>query len=244
MEQKHRSQNGQKNTKNQHRIWNVSYTAIAIWCWLIAVFFVQLWVYDRVPDVYKAQVFVESILTLAIVAVIVVHAVMYYKQAKETNRQANLMQESLKESIKTRELENRAYITTTGVNGDRPLEAGQGQTIKIGLNNSGKTPAINVVTRYSVNIANKRPILPDFPATPFRSKRYVANGDSTFISMRIEPLRADLFQMYLSGEVRCWIIGVVDYDDIFNTHHQTHFCYFQMAQRAEILSCEEGNVMD
>jgi hypothetical protein len=94
MEQSDGGHNGQENSDDQQRvvrlIWSVSYTAIAIWCWLIAVVLVRWWAYDRVPETYKAQVFIESILTLAIIDVIVVHAVMYYKQAKEANRQGEI----------------------------------------------------------------------------------------------------------------------------------------------------------
>jgi hypothetical protein len=101
MEQGHDSQNNQNNDRSDQQqariklIWTVSHTAIAIWALLIGVGLLWLWISDHVPLATRAQVFIESVFSLAIVIVIVVHAVMYYKQASEANKQANAMERSL-----------------------------------------------------------------------------------------------------------------------------------------------------
>jgi hypothetical protein len=152
MKQSDRSQSAQKNTDNQYKIWHVSYTAIAIWCWLIAVFLVRLWVFDRVPDTYKAQVFIESILTLAIVDVVVVHAVMYYKQAKEANRQAEI-------ALKQIEITDRPWIKFQAIvrGGIFFFENGQLSTeFRFIVRNVGRSVAVNATIRASLVIPEFR----------------------------------------------------------------------------------------
>jgi membrane protein YdbS with pleckstrin-like domain len=138
MEQNDGSQSAEKNADNQYKIWNVSYTAIAVWCWLIAVFLVRLWVYDHVPAVYKAQVFVESILTLAIVDVVVVHAVMYYKQAQEASKQVEIAGKSLV-------VGSRAYVEVHSIVSSEAT----GATIVV-IENIGKTPATGIEVEWKL----------------------------------------------------------------------------------------------
>jgi hypothetical protein len=153
MDQSDNDQNVQKNGDNQHRIWNVSYTAIAVWCWLITAVIVRLWVYDHVPDGYKAQVFVESILTLAIIDAVVVHAVMYYKQAKEANRHAEI-------ALKQFEITDRPWIKFKAffTGGIFFHENGQLSTeFRFIVRNVGRSVAVNTTIRA-------RLVIPEFNA--------------------------------------------------------------------------------
>jgi hypothetical protein len=244
MNQSDNGQNMQKNSDNQHRIWNVSYTAIAIWCWLITAVIVRLWVYDHVPDAYKAQVFVESILTLAIVDVVVVHAVMYYKQAKEANRQAEI-------ALKQIEITDRPWIKFKCFfnSGISFLENGQLSTwFRFIVRNVGKSVAVNTRIRA-------RLVVPDFggfshehvlkrqlevcagmdePQVPhewrerlelssvvFPNEDYIINHG--FSASAEEVKRGDsgdlgVYELYLVGCVNYQIAG-------YAAHHHTHFAY-------------------
>lgn len=156
MDQSDNGQNMQKNGEYKNRIWNVSYTAIAVWCWLITAVIVRLWVYDHVPDPYKAQVFVESVLTLAIVDAVVVHAVMYYKQAKEANRHAEI-------ALKQFEITDRPWIKfkASFTGGISWFENGQLSTeFRFIVRNVGRSVAVNTTIRASL-------VIPEFNAVEF-----------------------------------------------------------------------------
>ena len=99
-------------------LWSVTGTSIAIWIFLIVLFFVWIFLPDYVPDrADRAQVFLESMFSLAIVIVVVVHAVMYYKQARAMDAQVQQSERAVKaaeDNVKTVEQSaidaNRAYV--------------------------------------------------------------------------------------------------------------------------------------
>jgi hypothetical protein len=101
MEQERGSQNDQNNDGAKQEqagvklIWTISSTAVAVWVFLLGVGLLGLWLSDHVPPATLAQVFVESVFNLAVVIVIVVHAMMYYKQAKEANKQVQILSSQL-----------------------------------------------------------------------------------------------------------------------------------------------------
>jgi hypothetical protein len=120
-------------------IWSVSHTAIAVWCFFLGTGLIWFWVRDYVPLATQAQVFIESIFSLAIVIVIVVHAMMYYKQAKEANRQVEISGDSLI-------IGSRSYVGVHSI--ESQLKANR--AISIRVENVGTVPAFNIEVRVEL----------------------------------------------------------------------------------------------
>jgi hypothetical protein len=199
----------------------------------------------------RVKFFTVNFLSLLVLIIIAIQAFIYRRQweamqgqLKVMNRQSELMNESLKEGIKTRELENRAYVTIKDNIVDQPMKAAEGQTIIFILNNSGRTPAINVTTKYAVILDSKRPALPEFPPTEFRSRSHLANGDNKHITMILPPFTPDNVDEIYSRQARVWIVGIIEYEDIFKAHHRTQFCYYQKLGMFDLNLCEEGNTIE
>jgi uncharacterized membrane protein YidH (DUF202 family) len=102
MHEEERRENGKndKGRENQQArarpLWTIPYTAIAFWVFVFGFAALLLFVPDYISNPSDAsKVIIESTFSLAIVIVIVVHAIMYYKQANEANKQANAMERSL-----------------------------------------------------------------------------------------------------------------------------------------------------
>lgn len=136
MQQEQSSENGSNHEKREdpqakvRLVWSTTGTAIAIWIFLIVLFFLWVFLPDYVPDrTDRAKVFLESMFSLAIVIVVVVHAVMYFKQADIAARQIDLIIEN-----------ERAYI---GVRNIKPigLDGKEDLAVRITFRNGGRSPA-------------------------------------------------------------------------------------------------------
>ena len=102
MQQSQQSQNGTNNQNGEDKqpggkaIWTRTNTAIAIQVFLICSFFLWFFIPDYVEDRSQAaKTFIESEFSLAIVIVIIVHAFMYYKQAREAKKGVDIAERQM-----------------------------------------------------------------------------------------------------------------------------------------------------
>lgn len=131
---------------NRKPIWTVTGTAAAIQIFLITSFFLCLFIRDYVDPKNVAAVFIESEFSLAIVIVVVVHAIMYYKQAKVmeaqlqiTNRTFDLLE---RPSLGVKD----AYIVK--------MEIGMKIVVVVEYQNGGHLPARSVRALSGTAIMN------------------------------------------------------------------------------------------
>lgn len=98
MEQEQSRQNGENQGEReeaQPQVWSITGTALSIQIFVIALFLLGLGVYGYLPPAERGKVFVDSMFNLAIVIVVIVHAVIYYKQTEAMNAQLAATKETL-----------------------------------------------------------------------------------------------------------------------------------------------------
>lgn len=148
-------QNGQDASDNNQRkdpqakvslIWTISSTATAIWIFLIGIFLLWIFLPDYVPDrADRAKVFIESMFSLAIVVVVVVHAMMYFKQAKVMDAQSRISEQLAATALRQYEVTDRPWLAVS-VRIISPLtfdEQGGHLTFLIVAENVGRSVAVN-----------------------------------------------------------------------------------------------------
>lgn len=139
-----RNQTDDEQTKGKP-IWSVTGTAIAIQVYIIALFLLWVFIPVYVQDYTQAvKVCIESMFSLAIVDVIVVHAIMYYKQAKEVNKQTEVLSVALQPSLR---------ITDVRI---EDFEEGKEPVFIVSIKNDGRIDARNVSLGIRVSVG--RPI--------------------------------------------------------------------------------------
>jgi hypothetical protein len=173
------------------------------------------------------QTWLPIIFNGLVVLVIISHA-FYYK------RQWQAMQDSLKETRASRELDNRAWVTVKEAVVER-IGVGQEVIVAVVLTNNGHSPATNVSGKIKPTITgtplsyNKQLMptdLPAFDASDYAKPQDVIGPgtDSTIRwgsgSALDEKTLADL----TSNKVWLSFYGLVEYKDVFNQPHWTTFC--------------------
>jgi|ERR1051325_1343473 hypothetical protein len=138
MAQQQRIDNHDNNKQRQDQqaerkpIWTITGTATAIQIFLIITFLLWAFIPDYITNPSdSAKASIESTFSLAIVIVVIVHAMMYYKQAKAMDAQLELSGTALITS-------NQAYV---GIHSIANTETASGKVILITLENIGRVPA-------------------------------------------------------------------------------------------------------
>lgn len=127
--------------------------AIAIWFFLGGFFLLRLYVYDHIPaDPGRTTVLIESMFSLAIVIVIVVHAIMYYKQAQEANKQASASTQMIELIVRN----ECAYIRVGDLKLPQPIRNNR-LVIEGKFYNGGRTPAWNFQRQIQIAIGTPVP---------------------------------------------------------------------------------------
>jgi hypothetical protein len=198
---------------NREPIWSVTGTATAIQAFLIGIFLFWNFIPDYVPAPESGKVFVESTFSLAIVIVIVVHAMMYYKQAKEANRQA----QSSAQLIEVMVLTELPYIRVGDWKPPRICES-NGLHVEARLRNAGRTIAWDITAgSRGVKIGTESPT--KLPLIPTGEKTWNGYGaldtsDSMTIQFKSLPkLTDEQISELQSGKISIFVDGVVTYQD-------------------------------
>jgi hypothetical protein len=212
--------------------WVVSSASIAFVLLLLAALF---W-----PNLTERTKFFTTNLFNLMVAFAVIAQVIIYRQ------QWHVMQEGLKETRISREIENAAFV---GVKDhlieSPPLHIGSNK-IDIGLVNSGRTPAFNVTTIQDQSISPIGPVqfIPTLPVSVAMVpgtilSPTVSTGVAFFVSLTEEQVTA-----ITERKLFLYVWGIVNYADIFGHKHWTRFCmvYHQGARRLN--SANHGNESD
>lgn len=240
-------------------IWTITGTAIAIQVFLISLFFLWVFIPDYVQDRSDAaQVFIESMFSLAIVIVVVVHAMMYYKQARamdaqvqQTERAIKAAEDNVETVEKTSIYANRAYVTAKIRSVTSVTKRLDTFLMRLRIENSGNTPANNLVVVYGCGLKEKPPwektpeglLICDSPSPYVTRLGVVAPNDSYQVvdTPRISFESIEDFRAFEDGKLAFYCWGNIVYEDIFNEKRHTAFSFVQSAAYPNGYPCEYGN---
>ena len=169
---------------------------------------------------------IQAISTVAIVFIIAFYTYYARQQVKETGRAIARTDASIK-------LDQRAWIGVTSVSG-KP-EVGKQLAITVTFQNTGKTPAKNTNIAAVVEPAHENKA-PDFTLEKRvrrESKGLVTPQGETFSTLVIVnedspsgELNDAALKDITEGELRIYAHGIVEYDDVFGTHHWATYCFY------------------
>jgi hypothetical protein len=135
-------------------------------------------------------------------------------------------------------IESPSHVWTVG----QPID------IRIKQRNTGRTPALNV---RSVGVITIQPGTGDgvfkAPDFSYKSEQYIRSGnitpDGEVFADEVKPFTAEDESRIVSLKVRVYVHGVVEYDDVFGSHHWLNFCSYLLPGQAFAI-CKYHNEMD
>jgi hypothetical protein len=173
-----------------------------------------------------------------IVIVIITHAYYYKEQRDVMLEQAKLTTRSIEEAQKTRELENRPYVTLNAISFNNTFNSTKPMTLSAHFYNSGKTPALNVqvypVIGFSrvgseIEVENTVDSIKknqsSFDRAGFASSRAILPSERGYDSVIEFTLRDKYKEAIVNGE-NLHYQGIIEYDDVFGKHWSTEFCLY------------------
>jgi hypothetical protein len=149
-------------------------------------------------------------------------------------------------------LSQRAWLhvlvqTQPHANG-KPFVVGEPLEIRATTKNTGRTPALNVKSCTKRDVAG-RDATGGFPPPSFvcKDSDYVLDGnmnpDQWSYGDFVKPFTAIDLKRITSQQVRMYVHGGVEYDDVFGAHHWVTFCSFLLPTGAWA-QCAYHNEMD
>ena len=160
-------------------------------------------------------------------------------------------QSALDASIQASTLDERPWITFSRFTLSSEAQEGKDFTftVNIGIDNTGKTPALDTIPSSKVSSWTKGqmpPIMEQLLPTPV-SRGIIAPG-SNRNSFRTAPLTvpANHISAYISGQNLIYVQAKVGYRDVNNIQHWTTLCAAHPygASLDEFNYCEQGNEAD
>jgi hypothetical protein len=145
-------------------------------------------------------------------------------QLKEMQSAGKQTAELIAHSNRSTKLEQRAWIQTlnpvmVSANADNPV---QGTLI---FRNGGRTPALKVKAFCSVVALNSGESVDGVLEKSAYINPIIPSLGSGYVDIPKTDISIHDWNEVLSGKIKYFILGTVNYDDIFNVHHWTNFCY-------------------
>jgi hypothetical protein len=142
-------------------------------------------------------------------------------------------------------LDQRAWIGITGISGK--LEVGKPTVITIYFKNTGKTPAKKTTVaivgetldeKASPNFAHEQTVVKESRGLSTPQQDFVVS-----VNMTEGPLSDVAFKDVISGKVRVYVHGIVEYKDIFGRDHWITYCAY-LSKDLRYLAYKEHNDTD
>jgi hypothetical protein len=154
-----------------------------------------------------------------------------HKTMQDQIGQSQIASRQTEEIIKTMRLEKRAWLVASRPELD-PLEVGKPPSVYVALENRGQTPAFAkgraMDAWVDVDDSEIPRIIEGQIARAREQTGETAMGPDVTMGLHSD-LEAILTQEYFdgitSGKLTLYVVGVVFYDDIFRTEHETWFCF-------------------
>jgi hypothetical protein len=125
-------------------------------------------------------------------------------------------------------LEQRPWVGPSGAKVSGDFKAGHRSTVIVAYQNTGKTPALSVVSRILA-----RPFRADQHFVPPPTR--LEGRDQSFVIFPlqtgesryelVEESAADMTDL-VAGTKKLYVWGEIQYDDAFGRHYRTTYCYF------------------
>lgn len=149
----------------------------------------------------------------------------------------------MKSSLQTTE---RAWITIKGSTIQRPLVAGENVPVMAGFYNSGHSPALHLTSKHFITVA------PSLSLETMRKQFDVPTGSTGVIGP--DTKHTNTVEHFITVEdlsnltaqrANLYSFGIIEYTDIFDTHHWTIFCYRSASlSELNLVACPSGNDVD
>lgn len=146
-------------------------------------------------------------------------------------------------------LDQRAWVGPTSfirpADGSKYFKEGSQPSFGVVITNTGKTPALKI------NVMMQRHTFPK--DTPFKDTYNDTGGPSstsvlfpgqTFNLTTMpepNPLTARQVEMVTTGEFTLYVYGIITYEDVFETTHQTTFCGYLTTDLTRFQACSTYN---
>jgi hypothetical protein len=155
---------------------------------------------------------------------------------------------SLGETIEASHLEERPWVVPIRYNLSQEPQNGGSFQVTCWIENTGKTPALDVseTTRLSLRYAEPAPS--DLPQNLSPTSRGILPPLAANFSFKTGHLNPGLRQTagYMDGSMTIYLQGEITYLDTFHESHWTKFCVWhnKWMPNDEFNSCERGNGAD
>jgi len=158
--------------------------------------------------------------------------------------------QSLQATIESFHLDQRPWVIPFQFQLAAELENGKDSKVTIWVENTGKTPALDMIPVSSVSLWDFEPPEPDLSKViPIVSRGILAPGFRNFSfdteGDHFKPKLVDI-AAYQDGRKRIYIHGMIRYRDSFNLQRWTKFCIWHKygSPLDNFSYCEHGNDVD
>jgi hypothetical protein len=153
------------------------------------------------------------------------------------------------EAIRTREIENRAYLNVKRIEMSKELTIGERPVAVITFFNTGRTPAQN--TKVIADIGGQPPSAPEPDPRKVVLSRSAQSTGVISPEMDVQTpvdsntvLTDELIYQINQDQIRLYIWGVASYEDMFGQSHKAYFCGVLRPRTRVFNICSQGNFAD
>lgn len=158
-------------------------------------------------------------------------------------RQLKLTGKALDASIAASRTDQRAWLGVKDITLSHPLVINLPIDISVNTFNSGRTPALDA-DLVEISVGDSETHMTK--TAPSTGRGVVApNNNEVFLSSAASP--NNVIEALISGRIRVYVRGRLEYKDIFGSPHQTLFCaYYPTGGPSSLnfFNCSSGNYMD
>jgi hypothetical protein len=188
----------------------------------------------------RAKFFTGNLFNLIIAFAVIAQVVIYRKQWA-------VMKQQISSAEKNSIYANRAYVVA------KIRDVGDYDDMlqfRLRIENSGNTPANNVMVLYAFDLREKpphderpgEPVVYDMGFTKTERLGLIApNGSYHVIATPPVALYPMGGQEFDSGDLKFYCWGRIVYEDIFNEKRHTDFCFVQSQSQPNGYPCKHGN---
>jgi len=173
-------------------------------------------------------------------------------QASITLNTSNLDQgrRALQAAIDASILDQRPWVTVSGVELVETLDIGALPRARIHFINSGKTPALDFASSSNVVVRSRIDAIPppSHPGTPRTSNAVMGPGVPKFILAECdEPVRRqEQIDAIARNAAQIYVTGYITYKDTFGKERSTAYCFLSNGQKDErgkfeLFACDRWN---
>jgi hypothetical protein len=164
--------------------------------------------------------------------------------ARASEISARAAEAGVKTSIDRLEYELRPYVHPTVVEMLK-LELGKPVSMRVTLQNTGKTPAVDLKIRFQAAYGTPDAEIPDkieYYGKPIEGRPFLGSGMPSYLTTDESEL-VPYVKRIKDSEIRIYILGDVDYDDIIDikTRFYSEFCFYYVPVRNAFEPCKKHN---